>query len=334
MASYKISLLDKSPVGPGGSASDALRNTVRLAQRAEALGYHRFWVAEHHSAPQLAGAAPEILVAHIVAQTNRIRVGTGGVMLQHYSPFKVAEVFKVLEALAPGRVDLGIGKAPGGLPLSTRALQAQRDPARGFEFDQAITDLDGFLTGELPDGHPLAGAVATPDIPALPQRFLLGGSPDSARLAAKLGWEFCYAGHFNGDPASIEAAFQTYSSLTGKTPSLALYGFASASGERAASLVGDLVIYTVHLPDGRRVNLPSLEAAAEFARQAGVTDYRTEKKRPHVIAGTPDRVRRELDTLARRFGVTEFIIDNPVADFAERLASVELLGSTVEAEAA
>ncbi|WP_237153933.1 LLM class flavin-dependent oxidoreductase [Oryzibacter oryziterrae] len=331
---YKLSLLDKTPVEPDGNAAKALRNTIKLARRADQLGYHRFWVAEHHGSTQLASSAPEILVSHILAHTSRIRVGTGGVMLQHYSPYKVAETFKVLESLAPGRVDLGIGKAPGGLPASTRALQAHRDPASPPDFNTALAELDGFLTGNLPSDHPLAGAVATPDVPALPQRILLGGSPDSARLAAILGWDFSYAGHFNGDPANIEATFRTYEDLTGRLPSLALYAFAASNSEKAAALVGELRIFTAHLPTGQRVNLPTLEAVAEFARQGGYSDYRTEEKRPHVIAGTPEQVRGELDALASRFGVTEFIVDNPVAIFAERLASIELLAGAAATLAA
>ena len=120
---YAISLLDKSPVAEGTSAAEALQTSVAFAQAAERLGYHRIWLAEHHGTPQLASSAPEIVVAHLLAATRRIRIGTGGVLLQHYSPFKVAEVFGLLASLAPGRVDLGIGKAPGGLPYGTKALQ-------------------------------------------------------------------------------------------------------------------------------------------------------------------------------------------------------------------
>ena len=127
--SYLLSLLDKSPIDEGGTAVEALRATVRLAQRAEELGYHRFWVAEHHSMLNLASSAPETLIAYLLARTARIRVGSGGVMLQHYSAYKVAENFNLLASLAPGRVDLGVGKAPGGFPLSTRALQMGIDPA-------------------------------------------------------------------------------------------------------------------------------------------------------------------------------------------------------------
>lgn len=331
---YSLSLLDKSPIPEGATAAQALARTVALAKRAEQLGYRRFWVAEHHGSPTLAGAAPEVLVGHLLAQTDRIRIGTGGVMLQHYSPYKVAETFKVLASLAPGRVDLGIGKAPGGLPLSTRALQAFHDKAKKPDFGGQLAELDAFLTDSLPDDHALAGAIATPVPPELPERFLLGGSPDSAELAAKHGWNFTYAGHFNGTPENIERTVNTFRALTGRTPSLALYAFAADSQEKAEQAVKAIQIFKVTLPSGQSVNLPSLVAAAEFARQAGVSDYRAEELKPHVIAGTPDHVRRHLDALASRYGISEFILDNPIANFADRLASVELIAGAYQTVAA
>ncbi|WP_298925908.1 LLM class flavin-dependent oxidoreductase [uncultured Ramlibacter sp.] len=324
---YLLSLLDKSPIPEAASAQQALAHTVKLAQRAEQLGYHRYWVAEHHGSKVYAGPAPEILVAHILAKTSRIRVGSGGVMLQHYSPYKVAEVFRLLEALAPGRVDLGVGKAPGGMPLTTRALQALHDPDRKPAFDAQLAQLDAFLHGFVPDGHPLAGAVATPQPGQLPQRWLLGGSPQSAALAARLGWDFVYAGHFNGDADNIEASIAAYRKATGRPPALALFALATQTQEQAEKLVQGLRIYKLHLPTGQSFNLPSLEGAVEFARQTGVTDFRTEEQRPYVIAGTADHVRAELDALHQRWGIREFVIDTPVAGFAERLASIELLAA-------
>lgn len=325
---YQLSLLDKSPIPAGATASEALRSTIALARRAEALGYHRFWVAEHHGNPQLAGAAPEVLVAHLLAHTSRIRIGSGGVMLQHYSPYKVAEVFKVLAALAPGRVDLGVGKAPGGLPLGTRALQARHDLSQQPSFAELLTDLDAFLHNRLGAAHPLLGAVATPLPGRLPHGVLLGASPDSATLAARLGWGFAYAGHFNGDPDNLERTLKAYRAGGGQEPLLAVYAFAAESREKAERLVGELRVFKLHLASGQSVNLPSAVAAAEFARQAGVSDYRIEETQPHVIRGTADEVRAELDALSERHGIGEFVIDTPVPDFADRLASIELLAAT------
>jgi luciferase family oxidoreductase group 1 len=327
---YTLSILDKSPIPPGATAAEALANTVALARRAEELGYKRFWVAEHHGSPLLASSAPEALAAYLLAATRRIRIGTGGVMLQHYSPFKVAEVFRVLENLAPGRVDLGVGKAPGGLPLATRALQSLHDQTRKPSFDASLEELDGFLTG----ARPSTRAQARPDVAWPPERILLGASPESAALAARLDWGFCYAGHFNGDATSIEKTFAAYSPASGRRPQLALFAVAAPSSERAAELAGELKLFTLHLAGGQRINLPTLEAVAEFVREANASDYRIEEKRPQVIADTPEGIRNELDALAERFGVEEFIIDNPVPNFADRLASVELLGKATLARAA
>jgi luciferase family oxidoreductase group 1 len=325
--SYSLSILDKSPIADGKSAHDALRFTVRLARRAEALGYKRYWIAEHHGAPGLASSAPEIVVSHLLAHTSRIRVGSGGVMLQHYSPFKVAETFRVLASLAPGRVDLGIGKAPGGLPLTTRALQWFHDKAKKQDFAHQFAELDAFLKWGVAEDHPLAGAIALPTPPEAPERILLGASAESAALAAQHGWQFCYAGHFNGDEANIERSLEAYRNVTGRTPLLALYAFAAQSRDEAQRQVGALRIFKLQLATGQSVNLPSPEAAAEFARQTGVTDYRVDELHPHVIAGTADDVRQQLDALHERFGIEEFVLDIPITDYAKRLASVEALAS-------
>ncbi|HKR43433.1 MAG TPA: LLM class flavin-dependent oxidoreductase [Paraburkholderia sp.] len=323
--SWSLSILDKSPITEGTNAHDALQFTVRLAKRAEELGYRRYWIAEHHGAPGLASSAPEIVVSHLLAHTSRIRVGSGGVMLQHYSPFKVAESFRVLASLAPGRVDLGVGKAPGGLPLTTRALQWFHDKEKKPNFASQLAELDAFLKWGVAEDHPLAGAIALPAPPEAPQRVLLGGSPESARLAAQYDWQFCYAGHFNGDEANIERSIEAYRNATSRPPLLALYAFVAATHDEAKHHVGPLRIFKLQLSTGQSVNLPSPEAAAEFARQTGVSDYRLDELHPHVIAGTAAEVHEELDALHERFGIEEFVIDTPVTDYGLRLASIEQL---------
>lgn len=332
--SYLLSLLDKSPIPEGSNATEALAKTVALARRAEHLGYHRYWIAEHHGTPGLASSAPEVVVAYLLANTSRIRIGSGGVMLQHYAPYKVAEVFNVLASLAPGRVDLGVGKAPGGLPLSTRALQAGRGAGGKRDFADQLAELNAFLAGKPPADEALAGVAATPVPSAAPQRILLGASEDSAALAVQHGWQFCFAAHLNGDLAKVEAAFEVYEKATGRLPLLALYAFAAESTDAAERQIGELRVFKVHLATGQSVNLPSLDAAKEFARQAGVSDYRVEENRPSIIAGTADHVRRELDRLHHRFGVKEFVIDTPVANYAQRLASIELLVDAYQSVAA
>ena len=172
--SWRISILDKSPIAENETAADALARTLALAQQAENLGYHRFWIAEHHNTPQLASPSPELLIAWILGQTQRIRVGSGGVMLQHYSPYKVAENFNMLASLAPGRVDLGVGKAPGGLPLSTRALQQGQSCVEKGTFADRLAQLDNWLS--LTDAAGEESLRATPIPPRRADGFLLGAS--------------------------------------------------------------------------------------------------------------------------------------------------------------
>jgi luciferase family oxidoreductase group 1 len=330
--SYHLSVLDKSYIPDGGSAAQALRNSVLLAQHAERLGYHRYWFAEHHASPQLSCPAPETLAAYVLAQTRRIRIGTGGVMLRHYAPYKVAEVFNLLATLAPDRVDLGVGKAPGGFLASTRALANGRTDAP--DFDRQLVDLDGFLSGQLPSEHPFADAAAIPRPEHGPQRFVLGASPESAEQAARLGWRFVYAGHFDGDHAHIERALDAYRRHSKLPPLLAVVAFAARSAEEAIRRTSDLRLYKLHLGPGNAVNLPSLELAAEYARQAGVTDYRVEQTLPSVLSGSADEVHKQLDQLHQRFGVEEFVLDTPIADFDARLTSLELLSPAPRAAVA
>jgi len=321
---YLLSLLDKSPISERSDPERALADSVAYARQAERLGYHRFWLAEHHGSSEVAGVAPEILAAWILASTDRIRVGSGGVMLQHYSPLKVAESFKLLAALAPDRVDLGVGRAPGGLPQTTEVLQARLDKSAPLDFAALAEELEAHLTGDL--ARPLPRVA--------PRRILLGGSPESGALAARLGWEFVFAGHFNGDAALIEASLGAYRAGGGHSAALAVHAFAAPSTAAARDAVRETRIFRVTLSDGRAVNVRSREQAESFARQAGDTQYTIRETHPHVIAGTGEDVRAELDALAERFGVTEFVLDNPVPDGAARRLSIELIATGAQRAAA
>lgn len=324
--SYSLSLLDKSPVEPDAIATDALKATVALAARAEALGYQRFWLAEHHNLPALAGSAPETLIAYLLAKTSHIRIGSGGVMFQHYSPYKVAETFNLLASLAPGRVDLGVGKAPGGFPASTRALRTGPVDAPVQDFEKQLDDLNRYLLADAAAANALL-ATPVPTIPA--ERFLLGASVASAKLAASKGWILVFAGHLNGDQHNLQETFDVYRRETGgKVPVLALAAFAAESEEAARARVADIKIFKVTLSNGVSVNVGNPEQAAEFARQSGVTDYRIEEKTPHVLAGTGEQVRKQLDALHATLGVTEFIIDIPVPQAALRLKAIEFIANS------
>jgi len=322
---YALSFLDKSPIHDGEEASEALRRTIKLAQTAEKAGFHRFWVAEHHNSAGLASSSPEVLIGFLLAHTNHIRIGSGGVMLQHYSAYKVAENFNLLSSLAPGRVDLGVGKAPGGLPLSTRALQGAYDTSRKTSFEEQLIELDGFLdhsTGETEGENSLA---AYPVPPHRPERFLLGASVESAQLAARLNWDFVYAGHIQGDPAAIKEALSAYQAIANRPAILAVSVIVAHSDAEAEKLAVDIRRFRVAVEGLQPVNVGSHEQALEYARQAGATQYTIEERTPRVIRGTPARVHTELQRLHREFGIAEFVIDCPVSEGSHRFQTIALL---------
>ncbi len=322
---YQLSLLDKSPIAKGVTAEKALANTAAYAQAAEKAGYKRFWIAEHHHTEELASPAPEVLAAYLLGVTNRIRIGSGGVMLQHYSPYKVAESFNLLAALGNGRIDLGVGKAPGGLPLSTKALQQEIAAPNRLGFKDKLEQLGAFIGGEKLTEGAFAGLAATPKPQVAAERFLLGASADSALLAAETGWRFVYAGHLNGDTDNLEKTFDTFRAATGDVPALALGVVIAATEAEAQQTVGNIRIFKVHLASGQSVSVGSEEAAAEFARQAGVSDYRVEEKRPSVLAGTARQVRQKLDALHNQYGVGEFVLEFPAVSHEQRIFAIEAL---------
>ena len=200
----RLSILDQSPIKSGSTPAEAVQETLELAQAAEQLGYHRYWVAEHHSSSGLAGASPEVLIGQIAARTSHLRVGSGGVMLSHYSSLKVAECFRMLETLFPGRIDLGIGRAPGSDQLTARALQ----PGGGLgldRFPEQIADLVGYLGDCLPANHPFARVRAMPAGPTAPEVWLLGSSDQSALYAAHFGLGFSFVHFINADESNFVA---------------------------------------------------------------------------------------------------------------------------------
>src|SRR5439155_87415 len=199
----RLSVLDQSPVSEGSSGPEALRNTIDLARLADELGYHRYWVAEHHGGAMLAGPSPEVLIGPIASATERIRVGSGGVMLPHYSPFKVAESFSLLAGLFPGRIDLGLGRAFGTDPMTAFALQRDRRQASPDDFPQQLAELLGYLNGTLPDDFPFQRlAEALPGGPEKPEVWLLGSSDQSAIWAQELGLPYAFADFINPEGAN------------------------------------------------------------------------------------------------------------------------------------
>lgn len=318
---YDLGLLDKSPLDGDEPPERALARSLTLARKAEALGYSRLWLAEHHNNAAVAGSAPEILAAHLLAQTSRIRIGSGGVMLNHYSPYKVAEVFRLLAALAPGRVDLGVGKAPGGLPEASRALRLTAEEGAPA-FAEKLAALSRHL-----DDDPQASLRAYPAAATAPRRFLLGASEESAELAARHGWTLVYAAHIDGDEARIRSVFAAWRAAGGEGPPLlALSAVAAAGRAEAADLAGDLTRWRLILPGRQSVNLGSREGAERYAAEIGATDWRIEVRKPQALFGTAEEIHDRLEAISRAHGVREFILDCPVSAAEARLDSVSLLG--------
>ncbi|EIC85295.1 LLM class flavin-dependent oxidoreductase [Serratia sp. M24T3] len=324
---YRLSLLDKSPLDEHEDAAGALKRTLELAQKAEQWGYHRFWLAEHHNTDKLAISSPEIVIAWILAHTRKLRVGSGGVMLQHYSPFKVAENFNQLASLAPGRVDIGIGKAPGGLPLSTHALQYAVDHKLKGEFADQLQLLDDWLSVPVREQNGDTLSV-TPQPPQTAARFLLGASEESARLAARLGWNFVFAAHLNADERDISRALSAYThDSNGRRALLAVPVVVADSSEQAKKRVEEGQLYRVIGSDGQRVNVGSLEQAEAYIRQSKAESHKIEERKSAVLAGTGEEVHQQLEALQAKFGVEEFVIDSPIVEARARLRSLELLAS-------
>lgn len=327
-----ISVLDQSPIYPGETAAEAFAHTVLLAQKSEELGFRRFWVSEHHDSDHVAGSSPEVLISYLLAKTQTIRVGSGGVMLQHYSPYKVAENFNVLAALAPGRVDLGIGRAPGGLPRSTQALQ------RGVQENASLTDkiveLRQFVHNTLEEDHPLAGLRAAPLPETAPELYVLGASAGSAEIAAGLGLPYVFSLFINGDESAALEAIRVYRSTFdyshGREPEIlvALSVIVADSAEEAAELAGSLKLVKIHLASGRTLTLGTREQAQEFGRQAG-EPYTIEEQEPFITKGTKETVREQLLRLQQASGVDEIIVTSNIQPFAKRIRSFELLSEAL-----
>lgn len=325
----KLSILDQSIIAENQTAFDAFNRTIELAQKAEELGYHRFWVSEHHNAEKLAGSAPEVLIAHLLAKTKHIRIGSGGVMLQHYSPYKVAETFNVLASLSPGRVDLGLGKAPGGFPLSTKALQ--HDFAeKPKELWEKLVDLKKFVYDDLEPYDPFYGLKAEP-VPSIPpELFLLGASASSAKLAGELGYSFVFAQFINSEESILNEAFDEFSHLQKRKKSqplsfiLALSVIVADTDEEAQQLVVNSKIVKVHLESGKTLTVGSEEQAELFAKQANER-YRIEIQEANILYGSKETVRDKLLHLQNIYDLEEVIIVTPVQSFEKRLKSYVLL---------
>ncbi len=331
MATVRLSVLDQSPVRSGRGPADAIKETLDLARAADRLGYHRYWLAEHHSTAGLAGSSPEVLVARVAALTRGIRVGSGGVMLTHYSALKVAENFRMLETLYPGRIDLGIGRAPGSDPLTARALR-HGPGALGLEqFPNQIADLIGFLNGGLPPGHPFAGVRAMPTGETAPELWLLGSSGDSAAYAAHIGVAFSFA-HFINDEGGAEVVrayrehFTASASLPAPSASVAVFALCAETEEEASRLARSRDLFLVRLYTGRAGTYPTVEEAETYPYSPHELAIVRHARR-RTITGAPEQVRERLLALAREYGVDEIVVVTITHSAEARLRSYELLAT-------
>lgn len=323
--SYSLGILDQSPIIEDATNEQTLQKTVALAQKAEQLGYSRFWVSEHHNTDTLAGSSPEVLVSYLLAKTKSINIGSGGVMLQHYSPYKVAENFHVLASLEPGRVDLGIGKAPGGLPLSTKALQYGTLNNDENDFEERLTFLQQLIEQTVLAEHELYGVQATPIPKVKPALFLLGASPQSATLAGTLGIAFVFARFINSDNdvlAQAATAYRTHHPNGHFAVSIA--ALAAPTKEEAIALIGDQKITKVHLASGKSLTIQSVELAEKFGQESGES-FTVKQYDADILCGTPDDIKMILDDYHVRYRIDEFILHTPVLKEFERERSFELL---------
>jgi luciferase family oxidoreductase group 1 len=326
---FRLSVLDQSPISEGSSGAEALRNTLDLATLADQLGYHRYWVAEHHGGPMLAGPSPEALIGPIAAATSRIRVGSGGVMLPHYSPLKVAETFSLLAGLFPGRIDLGLGRAAGTDAMTTFALQRDRRQAAPDDFPQQLAELLGYLDDRLPEDFPFARLAKTlPGTPERPEPWLLGSSAQSALWAAELGLPYAFADFINPKGAEIAALYRErfaeheHAGLRPRT-AVAAWVICADSDDEARRLAASARMTFTLLRRGELIAVPPPQRALDFlAAEDRAGAPRSERR---AILGPPAIVRAQLEELVAEYGAEEAIIVTITYDHQARRRSYELL---------
>ncbi len=338
MPGLHLSVLDQSTAAQGRGQDEAIRETLAFARHCDALGYRRFWVSEHHNSDSIVGTAPEVLMAAIAATTSRIRVGSAGVMLPHYSALKVAEQFRVLEAIAPGRIDLGVGRAPGSDRLTAFALNPHANAAD--EFPQQVRDLSAWLAGTpLADGHPFRAIAAHPTGPTQPEMWILGSSDYGAQLAAHFGLPYAFA-YFFSDGRGVEEALRLYrsnyrGSAAHPTPkaTICVWALAADSEAEARRQLHTREHWRVAFEQGLRHPLLPPDAAAAHAYTAAERAT-VEALRRKAIVGTADQVATQLRELAARLALDELVIVTWTYDPAPRHRSYELLAQAFDLPAA
>jgi luciferase family oxidoreductase group 1 len=324
-----LSVLDLSPVTTATPGSAALRNSIDLAALADRLGYKRYWLAEHHNLASIASSAPDIMIGQIAAATSHIRVGSGGVMLVNHAPLMVAERFKVLEALFPGRIDLGLGRAPGTDPVTSYALRRRQDQREGDDFLERFQELLLLEGGSFPEQHPFRNVHAVPADVALPPIWLLGSSGYSAELAAAVGMGFAFAHHFaehDADSAMLtyRARFKPSQTLPEPYAILAVAAIAADTDAEAERIATSADLHFARRAKGEYLPLASPAEAADYP-YAPIDRERIARHRQRLIVGSADNVKGRLHALAEATRADELMITTMAYDHAARRRSYELL---------
>lgn len=333
MGTLRIGIVDQSPVPTGGTGADALRDTLALAREAERLGYHRYWLAEHHSTNSFAGSAPEVLIAAVAAETRAMRVGSGGVLLTHYSPLKVAEQFRTLATLYPGRIDLGIGRAPGTHPIAVQALQYGRGAIPIQRFGEQLDDLVAFLENERAAPHPWRKVRAMPRGEEMPELWLLGSGGESAQLAAERGHGFAYAQFISGEDGAevaraYRAAFRPSPRSEAPRVIVALGVVCAETDEEALRLASGMAAWRNRIARGVDRGIPSPEVALEELAPLGIPAG-IGRDGARSLAGTPERLAAEIRRVAARYEADEVMLVTVVHDPDARLRSFRLLADVL-----
>ena len=322
-----LSVLDQTPIAAGTTPAAALANSIDLARHCEALGYHRYWLAEHHASAALAGSAPEILIAAVAAATSRMRIGSGGIMLPHYSPLKIAEVFSQLAGLYPGRIDLGLGRAPGSDQRTAIALHRDRRQQAPNDFPNQLAELIGYLEDSLPADHPFAAYARTlPGLPHAPEPWVLGSSGDSAAFAGDLGLPYCFADFINARQGAIAADYRAcfVARHAGDRPrvAIAVWTVVAESDGEAERLAAPARMMFAHLLMGRSIAVPDVETALAWLADRPELDRMRAGRR--VVAGSPETVRAGLQAAAAEYGADEVLLVNILHDHQARKRSYTL----------
>jgi luciferase family oxidoreductase group 1 len=328
-----LSILDQSPVIGTTPPAEAIRRTIELAKLADRLGYHRYWCAEHHGMIGLADASPEILLARLGAETRQIRLGTGGIMLPYYAPFKIAEQFKMLEAMYPGRMDLGLGRAPGGHPRTARVLFDGRPIDTDEGFANQLAELSAIFRGVVPDNHPLSGQIASPAVETSPEMWVLGSSTGGASFAASLGMRFAFAHFINAySGADVARAYrQHFKPWHEETPRIALAMLAICTEDDAeAKAIEKAVLMRWALTAmGANRTVPTLEEAAAYEFSAREKQIAA-NDRPRLTLGTPKVVAGRIRQIAADFGADEVILVAVAPSYDIRVRTFEALAREFE----